>query len=379
MKRIVFVLLFLSALRCAAFAAEDVYVRLAIKGANVNLRPEPRSAGKALGQTNTGDVFIAESWPIVCNADKSKWYKIVLAYDAKSDKISVLSERGSRFRKGAAYVSANFVTVLPLEKDDAEKISALTPYRYTLDADPRTGKFSGANRNYRFFSAKRSIKKDADIYDRDVTSVDGAKVIGQYKKGAKVKLLGTNSDETVYLALDFEYIYDQPFGWIKADSVDKVGAGNGSIDWLDFIDFELARLFIGGDVNGIVRKWGDFEVERFASEWINDIYFIFTRMKAPGIRVTFYDDFDYDRPSSGYYLQEFSIERKGAGIGGIYIGADWCGKEHVEKQFGKPHRIEELEAGGVSWNWEDELNDFGVNFGADGLVRSIHIQRRAAD
>jgi hypothetical protein len=62
---------------CDAAIAEDGYVRVAIKVAQVALRAEPRYAGKILTQPNDGEVFIAEKWPIVCSGDKSEWYKII--------------------------------------------------------------------------------------------------------------------------------------------------------------------------------------------------------------------------------------------------------------------------------------------------------------
>jgi len=84
---------------------------------------------------NTGDVFIAEESPIVIKDDGSEWYKIVLAVDEETNKISVLSEWDSRFRANMAFVHANYATVSPVSNEDMEKIMA-TPegVGYSLDS-----------------------------------------------------------------------------------------------------------------------------------------------------------------------------------------------------------------------------------------------------
>ena len=107
-----------------AGAGEAGYVRLAIKGTNVNLRPGPRAAGSVIAQMNTGDVFIAERNPIINDDDGSQWYKIVLAADAGSNKISALSEKDSRFNNDAAFVRADFATISQLKEGDMERILA---------------------------------------------------------------------------------------------------------------------------------------------------------------------------------------------------------------------------------------------------------------
>ena len=109
-----------AAIAKAAFA-ENGYVRLAIKGTNVNLRPQPRAAGQVVAQMNAGDVFFAEKWPINCDSDGSQWYKIVLPA-TDSGKIKQLRDWDSRFRANVAFVNANYATVSPLKRGDMERI-----------------------------------------------------------------------------------------------------------------------------------------------------------------------------------------------------------------------------------------------------------------
>ena len=111
------------------FAAGEVwadvdYVRLAIKGTNVNLRPQPLAEGRVTAQMNTGDLFIAEKAIIFNRNGNSKWRKIVFALDAATGNISTLSEWDSRFGANVAFVHADYATASPLAKGDMEKIKA---------------------------------------------------------------------------------------------------------------------------------------------------------------------------------------------------------------------------------------------------------------
>ena len=88
---------------CAPLAAfaEDGYVRVSIKETNVNLRPKPQAKGAVIARMNTGDVFIAEKWPVTAVEDGSKWYKIVLRPDPKSGVVVTFLGRFFLLRRGS--------------------------------------------------------------------------------------------------------------------------------------------------------------------------------------------------------------------------------------------------------------------------------------
>lgn len=91
--------------------ASEGYVRLTIRGTNVNMRPQPRASGNVLAKMNDGDVFFAERWPITNEEDGSEWYKIILP------------AWGGRFKPRFGFVGAQFAKASPLEKGDADQIS----------------------------------------------------------------------------------------------------------------------------------------------------------------------------------------------------------------------------------------------------------------
>jgi len=353
----------------AAAFAEDCYVRLAIKGTNVNLRPGPRVAGSVVAQTNTGVVFIAEKWPIVLTDDDSLWYKIVLAADAKTDEISMLSEWNSRFLNNVAYVRADFAAVSPLARGDMEKIMA-TPVGigYSFDIDPHSGEFELiTENNFRFFAAYEcSILGDTDIYDENFINDEDAKVIGRYKSGDRVRLLGTNSDETIYKVMD--PTFKRLPGYIDADMVDQ---NRSPVD--EYFNFSahksFCELYIGANIGEIVRKWGATEIERkMVDVFDQGDYELLTSINTPGMSA-----YITELPGTLVYVMNFTTDRQGAGVGGIYVGIDWCDKDWVRKLLGEPHEIYDN-----SWLWTSEFQSVWIHF-ENGLVKSIDLEHRWAD
>ncbi|MDL2313510.1 hypothetical protein LJC36_00850 [Desulfovibrio sp. OttesenSCG-928-C14] len=107
--------------------APEGYVRLAITETDVNLRPLPQVGGKIAARANTGDVFIAEQWPIENTTDKSQWYRIVFALKADGS-IVPLSAADKRFKAGSfPFVSANYAKVSPVTTEEDAAIRTI-PY-----------------------------------------------------------------------------------------------------------------------------------------------------------------------------------------------------------------------------------------------------------
>lgn len=375
------VLIFAALLAVAPVWAEDGYVRLAVKGTHVNLRPQPRSSGSVVAQMNAGDMFIAEKYPIVCDDDASEWYRIVLAVDAKTNGISILSEWDSRFRLNVAFVRADFTSLSPLEKGDMEKILA-TPVGvgYSFDTDPHGSEFPTLIAdNFRFFAYYCSLADHTDIYDANPHD-GGAKVTGRYKGGDTVRLLGRNSDGDAYAVMD--PFFKRLPGFVEASAVDKEYYHEGQK--LDFNAFSaFCQRYVGANIGEIVRKWGHFKVERKVVDNFGDgNYVIFSSLTAPDMQISFYEwlpeaDGSPQQLLSIALLNGFDIARKGAGIGGIYIGVDWCGKEWVKKLLGAPDATDR-DARGEYWGWHSEFNDVKVHF-EGGVVSSVALDARPAD
>ena len=115
-------------------AAPEGFVKLAITGKDVNLRPLPQASDGIVAQANSGDLFIAEQWPVVNATDKSQWYRITFA--VKDGGIVPLSSVDKRFKAGFfPFVSAKFATISPLTSEEdvaARKIPYHEGYKHGL-------------------------------------------------------------------------------------------------------------------------------------------------------------------------------------------------------------------------------------------------------
>jgi len=363
----------------AAFA-EDGYARLAINGTNVNLRPQPRAAGRVIAQMNTGDVFFAEKWAITCESDGSQWYKIVLPAP-NSGRINPLSDWDSRFKANVAFVNANFATVSPLKNGDMERILE-TPagQGYSLRALPGTGEFDAmVEAGFIPFSPTCSIIKRTDIFGGNPFNTD-APVIGRHEQGANVRIIGMESEGEYYVVTEVNF--RKPAGFVKADDISvkryKPESGGESFDWFGF--HASCVLSVGANLPEIVRKWGEANIERKAFEQYDE-YLIYTSVEQSDFQANFYEWLpSLDGTPSDFsairYLQTFSTNRKGALIGGIHIGYD--DRNSIRKLLGEPDSKDEDEEGEF-WNWRAEFSDLYIYFDGNGRVSSMSTQARDAN
>lgn len=384
MKRIVLALLLLSML-CGVACAEESYVRIAISGTKVNLRPQPRASGRVVAQMQEGDTFIAEKHPIVCEADDSEWYRIVLAVGPDSDRISVLSEWDSRFGQNVAFVNAGFVKAMPLKEGDAEKIAA-TPVGtgYSFFIDPGWGEFLVVTEdNFRFFSYHCTIEGDTSLYDKNFINEEDAKAIGRYKSDELVWLLGRDSDGIVYMVMD--PAFKRLPGWVSVDDLRMEDLRTDAEPGPDITAFNaFCARDVGANIGEIAAKWGDFKVKRSAFLFADTEYVVFSTMEAPDMQVSFYEylpdpDGGYSTPPLAIpYFRSLFTRRKGASVGGICIGVDWCNREWVGNLLGEPDTMDE-DALGEFWVWYSEFSDVRIRFDDAGLVGSLSLETREAN
>jgi hypothetical protein len=363
-----------------ATSVEVGYVRLAIKGTKVNLRPEPRAAGIVIAQMNTGDVFIAEKWPITLKDDESQWYKIVLPAP-DSGKIEPLCDWDERFISNVAYVNANFVAISPLEKSDMERILA-TPVGigYSYDAAHGINKFDAMVKAGLIpFSSSYFVKERAEIFGGNPLN-SKAPVVGHYERG-EIIVTGMEPEGKYYMVMDPKF--RKPAGFIKAANISvkpvEIESWQNNFNWGGFDS--TCQLSLGANLPEIVRKWGEAKIERSAFDFL-DGYVIYTSVETPDFVAAFYETLPEPdgtvRSLTIPYLQQFYTKRKGAMIGGIHIGHS--DEDAVKKLLGEPHsKDRDRDSGENFWNWNAEFNDLWIYFDENGLVSSISIQWRAAD
>ena len=372
-----FVLTALSGCRAEAAMSADDYVRLAIKGTNVNLRPGPRASGSVVAQMNTGDVFFAEKWPITLEDDKSQWYKIVLPAP-DSGEIKPLCDWDKRFVANVAFVRADFATVSSLKEGDVERILATPVGRgYSFNVIPGSDEFDAmVKAGFIPLSPTCTVARQTDIFGGNPLNSD-APVIGRHERGARVEIVGVEPEGLYYVTADPNF--RKSAGFVKADDISVRHYEPDEVKnsaWLGMNAYCV--MSAGANLPEIVRKWGEAKVEREAYEFIG-MYLIHTSVELPDFHATFYEYLpepdgtreDHLTPAIRNF-NSCTAKRNGALIGLIRIGHD--DKNSVKKLLGEPH-IENKD----SWYWNNEFNHLGVTFDGNGRVLSVDIEARSAD
>jgi hypothetical protein len=90
-----------------------------------------------------------------------------------------------------------------------------------------------------------------------------------------------------------------------------------------------------------------------------------TVFKYPDMEITIEKDLTH---GEGEHVPGFSFSRKGAGIGGFFIGEKWCDRAYIESAIGKPVTVRVSEEdGNTILDYEPEGEHFhSVKFTLDG-------------
>ncbi|MCL1875945.1 MAG: hypothetical protein FWF87_06765, partial [Synergistaceae bacterium] len=369
----------------AAASAEDGYVRVTIKGTNVNLRPQPRAGGNVVAKVNTGDVFIAETWPVTDVNDGSKWYRIVFRPDPKDGIVPFVNtfsyydaEMEADVSPAEAFVSAQFANVTPLAAGGMKQIMET----------PRGGGFSALDTSA---ENQRRMALDKGVFNADNLFPEGS----EGKKYAVYSEPSTNSGKKKYpLTEENEYfgamyVTDKSIpGWLQIIG-DKTWFSSGWIEaepgFLQVEDFSLGHfmaLCLGANVPEIMRKWGPGVITARDNSALEESYWHgvtdTTKMSFDGLEVNFFMD------TRNF---EFTLTRRGAGMGGIFIGEAWCDKDYLKRVFAHfpPEKIQAGKSDDGAESWRLELGRDGwfygyeITFGSDGLVSELHFYCRDAN
>jgi len=142
----------------------------------------------------------------------------------------------------------------------------------------------------------------------------------------------------------------------QAEAEAKAAAEKATVEFTDAIDVGLlVRSNLGSDVQEIGQRWGSYKELEDGS------------LSFDGLKVWYYDTRDF----------RFTLTRKGAGMGGIFVGVDWCNKDYIEKTFGKLMSIEKSENDGVEqWSFQNIpdgwLFRIHLTFDKKGLVNEFN-------
>ena len=348
----------------------SAFVPLTVDKTNVRLRSGPGTQSRIVGLANPDLTVIAEKWLVFDEEANMSWYRIVGFLDTETggvyDRLDDL--------RAPCYVSAELVretsyTEVGYSEEAVMQQLALTPYGQgysAVDASPET---------QRKMAEQKTLKKlwmAEGTYERGIPIYAGPSKSSGELKG--VDLTGKKFYDCDLYAVDASkagwlFIVDVssrcPSGWVEADLFnpdDSYGDGDTETG-------KLVTLNLGANVPDILRRWGPGEVVERKTYEHSDGYSNLTKMSFDGFEVSYED----------YRNFSFDLTRKGAGLGGIFVGVSWCNKDYIEKTIGKTLEIQfigQSNDGDEYWTlvggpdgWRFEIT---LYFDKQGIVKKFH-------
>ena len=335
-------------------------VPLAVVKTNVRLRTHPIiEPDNILGMVNPGVLFIAEKWPLRDDDNKRSWYKIVGFLDKTT---GCVTDRNAAGMCTPCYVSADLVketsyAEIKLNEESVMQQLAQTPYGQgysAVDASPAMQRKMAEQKILMQASLKSYDNQRFPVYAEPSKSSGEPKYTDLTKKEYyEYDIVVTDTTKPGWLFIVDLLSVSSP-GWVETDWLRIGRSFDGRFEVGD-----LVALTLGANVPEIMRRWGPGQVvERWAG------YSDITEMSFDGLKLRYED----------YRNFEFTLTRKGAGMGGVFIGVPWCNKEYIEKTFGETLSIEKDTDAEGNEHWSlDFIPDgwyywFSLTFDAQGLV-----------
>jgi hypothetical protein len=354
----------------ASDAISEGFSRILTVGNDVNVRDAPGVHGRPRLKAKYGDTFTASA-ALVRARDGSAWYGIV-------------SPDGEGKPSPRMYVSAAYAVMPPLSLDDEELVSRVSGVKFSdaangpvdasdvalksqasalmaglpWEARPREG--VDAVTIYRERDRESGVVKNAEDSYFQVTGW------GPGGPGSGwLRVRGTRDKSVV--------------GWALAEQLcviqnDSYASGDDDAKAIAFISRAILSLGEGAEAE---RKWGRAlanERNEFAGADEN-ARVVRTVQKFDGVSIERNEVTESGECEEYYTSGGFTFSREGAGIGGLFIGRDWCDASYIERVVGHP-RVEE-DDGRTTLVYEDKWDGawlLGFTLDESGALSKITYQ-----
>jgi hypothetical protein len=346
-----------------AAAGDANLTRIIVVGNKINIRSGPGTDSEVLSradagdnfwsQANFGDTYIVDT-AAATDMNGAEWYAIRRFED------------GSRLAE-PVYISARYaVRTIPLLSGEhtLAEVAGLSAGEVfsgalTLSVDPRDKKAQAAAL---LVGLPWEAKSSGAIYE---APDEESKVLHQANADRyfHLQVVGWGDGGLKGDWLKVKSAFGEPdekdvVGWMRAQQLNTFFNRGGAYGWLHY-----ARLFFGGS-DEIVNTWGR-PTSRATKKYrlFDEIDMERTVFTYPDMEITIEKDLTH---GEGEYVPGFSFSRKGAGIGGFFIGEKWCDWAYIERAIGKPVTVRE-EDGNTILDYEPEDEHFySVKFTLDG-------------
>lgn len=363
----------LAAPAAASFSREDSLVVLSVTEDKVRMRSGPHVDSETVGRFDSGTILIAEKWPV--KSRDMEWYRILCLADKDSGNVSdVLHVFPNLFHH--PYVNTAFVQPYSgtlAVRGILEQI-AITPYGegYSgVDVSPEGQRKMAEQSPPQFVSL---LPRKTPVYSQPSAT---SAIKGYYiEKNNEwfYNLVAVDSQPGWLLVVDLEA--HGPSGWMREDDLAQYGQGDRSYH---FEVGEQISLNLGANIGEIMRRWGPGKIlERFTEEeWDEESLGrnSLAELAFEGLTVSY----------NNYRNYSFTLTRSRAGMGGIFVGVDWCDKAYIEHVFGKIQSKDVFtdEDGAEVWRLSEGLGsgwefEIALTFDAKGLVSKFTFACRDA-
>ena len=291
---------------------------LSVTAENVRVRTAPCTVepSKTVGRLDNGGIIVVEK--ATFNEEAMSWYRIIGMVNKETGVVTDV--------KSYRYVSADFVEPYSgahAPNDLFKQISTM-PYGVgygVIDHSPQAQLKMAEQKAVRWCFSPG-----------DITAV-------YTQPSATSQIKGYLKDENFWSPDDLITVDTRP-GWLFVMDLSTFGKSGwieeGKIKVAEFYEYdcrETAYLFIlniGANVQEMISRWGGEVTERTVSTYSVDFddepypfVSIKTLITGNGFKLNYEDHRNLG----------VELTRKGAGIGGIFIGETWCNKAYIEKTF----------------------------------------------
>ena len=301
---------------------------LSVKAENVRVRTEPcvEAPSQTVGRLDMGDIIIVEKTPF--KGEEMSWYRIIGMVDkvtgVVTDVLEAIPQASSR-----PYVSANFVEPYSGAHNTNDLLDRILTMPYgigygVIDRSPEVQRKMAEQKAVKWCF---SPNEDILVYSQPSTA---SEVKGYFKNDhdwSPYDLVTVESRPGWLFVVDMAI--HGPSGWVQADKL-KIAESDDQPDRR-----ETAFLFIlnlGANIQEIINRWGAVKipertVELYSVDFDGEPHpFVSAKTLING------DGFELEYENHGNL--SVTLTRKGAGLGGIFVGETWCNKAYIENTFG---------------------------------------------
>jgi hypothetical protein len=345
--------------------------------------PSTTEDSRTVGRADAGMILLAERWPIEewkWNEEKqadektgTPWYRVVAIGDRETGLAAGKLAAGG---KAPAYISAAFVKPgswdeAGIEESAVMEVLSQTGYGQgysTVDVTPENQRRILENQPIRELWPSSDTGKRIPVYSGPSTSseaLEDAVLVDKDVYNLALVVTETKPGWQRFVSLSAQL----PSGWVEAGQLkpyfyegDRREVGH------------FCALSLGANVPEIMRRWGPAQLveRRVEEECCGSIDL--TKMAFDGLEVHYKD----------YRNFHFRLTRKGAAMGGVFVGADGFDKAYVDRVIGKmlpnPDKFT-MNDGRERWQLSggSDGNRFHMIFTFDGQGRVSEFSCSASD